>query len=385
MLSAPPHRYSLNRYEQTLRHSTVGPERLRSLAAGISRFLRLSKALEEEHLKTIWDTAASVAGPVFFFFVYWVLETAKKQGIKRLYFLSRDGKIFLEIAETIKKYWPYNIDCRYLYSSRELWNSAYETAAVIGYLKEEQLAANPGWGIVDIGWIANAQFSLSKILEANNLRPAAGLTGFYFGLSENKVCYKNDRLLPFMFDLSQSFKNHALRCNGLYETFAASEEGRVKTIRREADKFLPVLDQSAIEATRKWGVAVQRESILKFAEECGVHYAPEPIEPAILKSLAQNILQKFVPAPDFREAKTYGQFTLEADAAGQTVIEIAPHLGLSGLGKFLFGIRKIDCLWSAGSLSRSSWPFKRLINQLAHLKNLCRIIFFRYLNPKNQK
>lgn len=114
-------RQSLNRYEKAVMGVDYGSRIFRSAVSGISRAVRLSNIAKNEHMQTVWDTGANVVGPTFFLFVWWVLENAEKKGIKRLYFLARDGQIMAKIANTIKEYWNYNIECRYLYGSRAAW------------------------------------------------------------------------------------------------------------------------------------------------------------------------------------------------------------------------------------------------------------------------
>lgn len=55
---------------------------------------------------------------IFYGFSKWILEEAKKKGINRLYFLSRDGYIPYKVCEILKEKYRYNIDLRYLYTSR---------------------------------------------------------------------------------------------------------------------------------------------------------------------------------------------------------------------------------------------------------------------------
>ncbi len=53
--------------------------------------------------------------------MHWVMRRADKEGIKRLYFLARDGQILQKIGEVINKHYAYNIELRYIYSSRHSW------------------------------------------------------------------------------------------------------------------------------------------------------------------------------------------------------------------------------------------------------------------------
>lgn len=112
----------LNRYEQTI----AGDDGLslsdRSLVAGASRLARLHCPHDDEHRQTIWNTGASIAGPILASYVAWILDQARRQGIPRLYFVARDGQILVKLARIISRRLDMLIDCRYLYGSRQAWH-----------------------------------------------------------------------------------------------------------------------------------------------------------------------------------------------------------------------------------------------------------------------
>jgi FMN phosphatase YigB (HAD superfamily) len=112
----------LNRYEKWIAGNPALPSKFRSLLSGSSRLSRLQSFDYNPHLQTIWDTSANVISPVMFGFVHWCLNEAEYKGIKRLYFLARDGQILLKIAQILCRKWGYQIDCRYLYASRQAWH-----------------------------------------------------------------------------------------------------------------------------------------------------------------------------------------------------------------------------------------------------------------------
>lgn len=69
------------------------------------------------------EFATYIAAPLLFSYTLWILETAKKNGINNLYFLSRDGQILYHIAKIIiDKRKDFSINCHYLYASRQLWH-----------------------------------------------------------------------------------------------------------------------------------------------------------------------------------------------------------------------------------------------------------------------
>lgn len=59
-----------------------------------------------------------VLWPVLMGFVSWTLMQAQNSGVKRLYFLARDGWMMRRIAEEICLAWELPVECRYLYVSR---------------------------------------------------------------------------------------------------------------------------------------------------------------------------------------------------------------------------------------------------------------------------
>ncbi|MGB2631167.1 MAG: hypothetical protein WBD17_08090 [Candidatus Omnitrophota bacterium] len=149
----------LNRYEKAILNSRSGTREFRALVSGVSRAVRLAGVQDNEHLQTVWDTAANVTGPVFFFFIWWVLEEAKKKDVKRLYFVARDGQILLKIAEIMRRHWDYDVECRYLYGSRQAWS----------------VPAIEDLGEFEIDWLLKRDLdgflSINMILDRVNIRP----------------------------------------------------------------------------------------------------------------------------------------------------------------------------------------------------------------------
>ncbi|THH35616.1 HAD family hydrolase [Neolewinella litorea] len=75
--------------------------------------------LEGYDFKPSYRLGASFVGPMFYGFVHNSLKQAVDEGIKRLYFLARDGYLLKIIAEEIIAFFHYDIEIRYLYTSRQ--------------------------------------------------------------------------------------------------------------------------------------------------------------------------------------------------------------------------------------------------------------------------
>jgi hypothetical protein len=95
---------------------------LPALLAGVSRLVRLSGTGATAQHQRVRELAAHTAGPFLCGFVLWVLQTAKAIGLKRLYFISRDGLILLKVAKELAASVDPNIELRYLYGSRQAWH-----------------------------------------------------------------------------------------------------------------------------------------------------------------------------------------------------------------------------------------------------------------------
>ncbi|WP_019552549.1 HAD family hydrolase [Propionispira raffinosivorans] len=78
-----------------------------------------------ERLHEQWCEAAAIgctaAAPILFPYVQWMLEEAKRRGIRRLYFIARDGYILQKIATILITKWQLPITTHYIYGSRRAW------------------------------------------------------------------------------------------------------------------------------------------------------------------------------------------------------------------------------------------------------------------------
>jgi predicted HAD superfamily hydrolase len=146
-----------NRYEQLIADNKELPLQFREQLTQVSKLTRLQSQQTSPDKQVIWDTSASVIAPVLFGFVNWCLEQAQKKGIKRLYFVARDGQILNKIAQVICSNWDYDIDCRYFYGSRQAWHAP----------------ALQEIGETELGWILDGTtfLSVNSVCERVNIKP----------------------------------------------------------------------------------------------------------------------------------------------------------------------------------------------------------------------
>jgi FMN phosphatase YigB (HAD superfamily) len=122
----------LNRYEVLLNSFMWETGGLSSIMAGASRIARLNAPGTSQKESEIRKISAGVVGPVLVSYVLWILNRAREMNLKRLYFVSRDGQIYLKIAKILVKKLNLDIEVRYLYGSRKAWHFPSIT-----YLPEE--------------------------------------------------------------------------------------------------------------------------------------------------------------------------------------------------------------------------------------------------------
>lgn len=122
ILVEPETRCALTQHEVGVRGLEQPGVLWRSQCAAAMKMARLEGWALTEQNKAVWETGANVVGPLWFGFAEWCLEEALQRGIKRLYFVARDGQIFHKVASEIASQREIPVECRYLYGSRQSWH-----------------------------------------------------------------------------------------------------------------------------------------------------------------------------------------------------------------------------------------------------------------------
>ncbi len=150
----------LNLREQELRGRDRFVPGWRSRTAAACRVTRLtgSPGLGAEK-RSIWTSSSDVAGPLVFAYVWWCLAKAMEMGLRRLYFVARDGQILHRVAQVLVREWNLPIRPLYLYGSRQAWHLAGLTS-----LADEGLE----------GWLFQGakELTLKRLLQRLGLSPA---------------------------------------------------------------------------------------------------------------------------------------------------------------------------------------------------------------------
>ncbi len=171
--------------------------------AGALRSCRLSNF--KNSTNPLIEFYRNIFYPMLTIFVRELLDVSKSNGIKKIFFLSRDGFIPYKIATDLFKDDYADIECVYLKVSRKTLqsleksgfdekNSTYRYLKLCGFFNEPETKI----AIVDAGWHGSMQLSLNKA------RNSAGLEdieiGFYLGVTPPFFEEIKNSYSTFLFD-----------------------------------------------------------------------------------------------------------------------------------------------------------------------------------------
>jgi FMN phosphatase YigB (HAD superfamily) len=109
---------NLTRYEELLNGwRTCAQEHSRSWA-GASRVARCAVGPLNLEEQVIASVSSGVAGPLVYIFASWLVERAEALRLKKLFFLSRDGQVFMDAFTRIVEKRGLKIHAHYLHASR---------------------------------------------------------------------------------------------------------------------------------------------------------------------------------------------------------------------------------------------------------------------------
>lgn len=92
----------------------------RSQLAALGRKWRLHGEPASGVVATRDSVAYATIAPFLLSFVLWVLGDAQQRGVRRLYFVARDGEVLYTIARALAPIFP-AVEARYLHGSRRAW------------------------------------------------------------------------------------------------------------------------------------------------------------------------------------------------------------------------------------------------------------------------
>jgi FMN phosphatase YigB (HAD superfamily) len=154
---------SLNRFEHALL-ALPAPDDWRARGAvSASKFARLSRH-EPGPGQARWDLLCSTIAPFVAGYALWLIEQAKQQGLRALFFMARDMQIVCEVAAAIARAQGLALQCVYIHASRTAWQPA-------GYRGDE----------FDLFWLADQLASAEPTQALNRLLDAPTVEALHRG------------------------------------------------------------------------------------------------------------------------------------------------------------------------------------------------------------
>lgn len=387
------------RYEQLLESYRESSDGLSSLLAGASRLTRVDLPQPDADRAALRDVAAGVLAPALVCFCVWLLRRAHQLGLRRLYFVSRDGQLPLEVASRLIERLEIDIELRYFRCSRkalvpccvtevnteqigvafeespfvsvrscldrigiapeqlaeplrdagfescewdrnldvaqrvELRRTVLNTPAVgarilenarerrdvlLDYLRQEGVLSGEPCGLVDLGWYANMQRALARLI--NGLGKDAGGApdrpihpfGLYFGLH----AVASDDASPFngegyFFDEEHQtglLSNELPQLAAIVEPMCTAAHGMVTGFRREGDKVEPTYDPEG-SVYGHWEFDLLRQTVHRFADGIGLR-ADDPRLNGDARQAIHDLFVAFWQHPTRHEAAVWGRLPL---------------------------------------------------------------------------
>ena len=167
---------NLNRYEQILESYSCATEGLSSVLAEASRLVRLQVPVSSSKEAALRDVAAGVVAPTLVGYVLWVLQQAQMMGLKRLYFVSRDGQILLEIARRLVSKLNVSCELRYIYGSRLAWNLS--AVASLDQEQASQMLKRSSWILDSTSAISIRDFFARVCIPPEEISDRLAAVGF---------------------------------------------------------------------------------------------------------------------------------------------------------------------------------------------------------------
>jgi FMN phosphatase YigB (HAD superfamily) len=108
-----------NRYERGRGERPEHAPLVTSVTAGLSRSVRLARQYDTKAHHVVWATSACVAAPLLVGFVLWTLLTARERGLRRIYYLARDGQVLERVARVLQPLFAPDMAVTYMLASRQ--------------------------------------------------------------------------------------------------------------------------------------------------------------------------------------------------------------------------------------------------------------------------
>lgn len=243
---------------------------------------------------------------------------------------------------------------------------------VSGYLQQEGFTKSKRIGIVDVGWRARQQRSLSKILDFAGIYPEDGIYGFYVSLINPVNPFKKDSYLTF-FDPRKN--KLILPYSGIYESFTAGSHGSCIGYYKKGNSIEPLLREKYNKKMIEWGLEVQQRTVLDFASKFEEYLSSEKVALTYEQLISYNILRLFLKHPSIEEANCFGKIKISEDQEESKFYYMCKKLDILDLFSILFyKIKEVNHnIWKEGSIALSYEKIHPVLLNILEMKDKLKI------------
>lgn len=224
----------------------------------------------------------------------------------------------------------------------------------IGYFKQEGMGDKTPYATVDIGWSGKSQRSLSNLLAAGNIYPDTGLQGFFFGLLSTTQAFPKDQLMPYFLEVNDRSDRYFLCDPQILELFMAADHGSTVRYEKQDDRYVPILRSDSNESGIEWGLLVQHQAIVNFAEHLTKNLQPQECTSDYFKQITEDLLKVFICNPSKAEAEAFGTQPFSRHQSESKFYDLAPKYEFKDTLKILFSNYVHAFAWLPASIQRSN-------------------------------
>lgn len=367
---------SSNRFEAILERHRGATGGLSSMMAGASRLARLGHATGDVREDALGSVAAGVMAPTLTAWILWIIRRAQEQGCTRIYYMSRDGQVLVDIARRLETRLQTGIEHRYLYGGRhastslrsldatfslhdlrdeeleeilpehlrdrekwdrlmygdqdelrsllegeraqELLRAGTERARqlLISYLRQEGWDAEGRYALVDVGWRGRIPAALAGTLSGTDVSMPDLL--LYFGLERGAL----DRMPPELASHLQAYFFDRSRDEGyvaplpgiqvMIEMFCVADHAPVTGYTITPDGRVGPVIDGMFDEALEWGLPHVRRVVEEFVDDLLLD--DELVDPwTDLRPAIDELLREFWTSPTPEEVSAWGAFPVASD------------------------------------------------------------------------
>lgn len=327
---------------------------------------RWSKSIQFEKLKcddklncsSSYCLGRDYIGPIILGYVSWIIDTASRYGIERLYFIARDGYILKKISDLIIEKKQADIETYYLYGSRKAWNpqNSNDKALLKRYLEQELNGNFDSLALVDAKGTGKSIDHLASILGTT-------INVFYYDILEP---IEEKKIRPYVYESE----------GGLIENFCRAPHGATMGYESINGKIVPILEKNKFSNDYVDKITDYIEGAYDFARDI-LEIDSKDLP---LFWLADSIMKKCFLTPSRELAKHIGDIPHDEENKENLY---APYLDQNEVYRIEVE-RTIEPLESYYHGHNLQYSYKRLSEKELRWLNKCRRDFFEGVVPEKK-